>query len=298
MGAEAGIIRTRSGDVYKPSALRNYRSSLKVNVLPELGRLRLSALDGVVIQDVIDRLVAQGDAPSTVRNAILPLRAIVRRALVRGEIAQNPTLLLALPADRARRERVARPHEARALIEAVPARDSAVWATAFYAGLRRGEMQALRWKDVDFEGGVVRVERSWDRQVGPIEPKSRSGRRRVPLAPPLRGRLAAYGFAHPPEEESLVFGASGGRAFRPDGLTSRARAAWKRAGLVPIGLHECRHTYAAFMIAAGVNVKALATYMGHSSIKITLDRYGHLMPGNEEEAAQMLGNYLERESDS
>jgi len=83
-----------------------------------------------------------------------------------------------------------------------------------------------------------------------------------------------------------------------DLVTRRARTAWREAGLEPIGLHECRHTYAAFMIAAGVNAKALSTYMGHSSITITLDRYGHLMPGDEEEAAGMLEAYLEREDAS
>ena len=61
---------------------------------------------------------------------------------------------------------------------------------------------------------------------------------------------------------------------------------------MPIGLHECRHTFASLMIAAGVNAKALSTYLGHSSIQITLDRYGHLMPGNEQEAARLLDRYL------
>ena len=64
--------------------------------------------------------------------------------------------------------------------------------------------------------------------------------------------------------------------------------AWTKANLSPIGLHECRHTFASFLIAAGVNAKALSTYMGHSTITMTLDRYGHLMPGNEDEAAVML----------
>ena len=68
------------------------------------------------------------------------------------------------------------------------------------------------------------------------------------------------------------------------------------AELESIGLHECRHTYAAFMIAAGVNAKALSTYIGHSTITMTLDRYGHLMPGNEDEAVTMLAAYLERDS--
>ena len=84
-----------------------------------------------------------------------------------------------------------------------------------------------------------------------------------------------------------------GQPFASGWIAERASAAWRKAGLEPIGLHECRHTYAAFMIAAGVNAKALATYMGHSSITITLDRYGHLMPGNEQQAAHMLSSYLE-----
>ncbi len=63
-------------------------------------------------------------------------------------------------------------------------------------------------------------------------------------------------------------------------------------GLQPIGLHECRHTFASLMIAAGVNTKALSTYIGHASIAITMDRYGHLMPGSEAEAAERLDAYL------
>src|SRR5436190_1271950 len=77
-------------------------------------------------------------------------------------------------------------------------------------------------------------------------------------------------------------------------LTERADRAWSAARLQRITLHECRHTFASLMIAAGVNAKALSEYMGHANISITLDRYGHLMPGNEDEAAGMLDAYLER----
>ena len=289
--AKAGVIRTRSGDPYKPSALRSYEQVLRATVLPELGHLRLSALTRNALQDLVDRLVGEGRSASTVRNTVLPLRAIYRRALSRSEVLINPTLGLALPASRARRERVARPTEARALIEALPKRDRALWATALYAGLRRGELRALRWADVDFEHGVIRVERSWDDRAGPIEPKSRAGRRRVPLGQPLRGHLVAHRLLRGEAGDRLVFGSSRG-AFCSEAATRRARKAWEHGGFEPIGLHECRHTYAAFMIAAGVNAKALSTYMGHSSITVTLDRYGHLMPGNEQEAAGMLAAYL------
>jgi integrase len=293
LAAKAGIVRTRSGDTYKPSAIRAYEQVLRARVLPEVGQLRLSALTRNQIQDLADRLVAEGLSASSVRNTVLPLRAIYRRALSRSEVLVNPTLGLALPASRERRERIARPAEAKALIEGLAKRDRALWATALYAGLRRGELQALRWSDVDFSDGVIRVERSWDERVGPVAPKSRAGRRRVPLTGPLRAYLAAHRLQAGARPDELVFGRGHEHAFSPEALVRRARAAWDGAGLSVIGLHECRHTYAAFMIAAGVNAKALSTYMGHSSITVTLDRYGHLMPGNEREAAGMLADYLE-----
>ncbi len=292
--AKASVVRTRSGEQYKPSALRAYEQVLRATVLPQLGHVRLSSVTRNVLQDLIDEMVGAGRSPSTVRNTVLPLRAIYRRALARSEVLVNPTLGLALPTTRERRERVARPAEAKALIEALPEHDTALWATALYAGLRRGELRALRWSDVEFEHGVIRVERSWDDRVGPIEPKSRAGRRRVPLTRPLRARLAAHRLGSKSGGDDLVFEGRSGRAFCSGAATRRARAVWREAKLEPIGLHECRHTYAAFMIAAGVNAKALSTYMGHSSITVTLDRYGHLMPGNEREAAVMLEDYLRR----
>ena len=88
--AKAGTVRTRSGEPYKPSALRSYEQSLRTHVLPELGRLRLSTITRVTIQDLIDQMLATGAAPSTIRNAVLPLRAIYRRAISRTEVVINP----------------------------------------------------------------------------------------------------------------------------------------------------------------------------------------------------------------
>jgi integrase len=95
-------------------------------------------------------------------------------------------------------------------------------------------------------------------------------------------------------KHGLVFGVSAVSPFCDTTLRERGERAWKKAKLQRISLHECRHTFASLMIAAGVNAKALSTYMGHATIAITLDRYGHLMPGNEGEAADLLDAYLER----
>lgn len=94
--------------------------------------------------------------------------------------------------------------------------------------------------------------------------------------------------------ELVVPRADGRAPFDGGAVAERAQRAWKSAGLQSITMHEARHTFASLMIAAGVNARALATCMGHAPVTITYDRYGHLMPGNENEAAALLDAYLER----
>jgi integrase len=93
-------------------------------------------------------------------------------------------------------------------------------------------------------------------------------------------------------DDDVVFGSTATEPFNPTDLTKRTDAAWTAAKLRRITLHECRHTFASYMIAAGVNVKALSTFMGHASVAFTLDRYGHLFPGAESEAGGLLDAYL------
>jgi integrase len=293
-GMRSGRVRTRSGDVYKPSAVRSYEAALRDRVLPALGGKRLADLQRRDVQRLADELLGEGLDPSTVRNTLMPLRVIFRRAIEDGELAVNPTSHLRLPAVKGRRERIASPEEAQRLLAALPERDRAVWATALYAGLRRGELMALRWEDVDLAKGVIRVERAYDEKGRVhVEPKSRAGRRTVPIVGALRDELVAHR-ARQNGDSGLVFGVTPETPFQPSNLWRRAQRAWKRAGLEPIGLHEARHTFASVLIAAGVNAKAITTYMGHVSIQTTYDLYGKLMPGSESEAAALVDAYLAR----
>jgi integrase len=311
-GAQNGTVRTRSGDRYKPSVIRGYEQALRDRILPELGAQRLSDVQRPDVQRIPDEMLGEGANPSTIRNTLMPLRAIYRRAIEDGDVAVNPTASLRLPAVRGRRDRIASPEEAGHLLAALPERDRPLWAVAFYSGLRLGELRALRFEDIDLAAGKIRVERSWDPQAGVVEPKSRAGRRSVPIPAVLRDYLDEHKL-RTPWQEGLVFGRAVARPFNPSSVWSRALTGWRKThaddcprraddaakcgctqGLEPIGLHEARHTYASLMIAAGVNAKALAVYMGHSSVTITYDRYGHLMPGNEDEAAALLDAYLER----
>jgi integrase len=293
-GMRSGRVRTKSGDLYKPSAIRSYERALRDRLLPELGGKRLGDVQRRDVQRLADELLGEGLDPSTVRNVLMPLRVIYRRAIEDGDLAVNPTSHLRLPAVRGRRERIASPEEAQQLLAVLLERDRALWATALYAGLRRGELMALRWADVDLAQGVIHVERSYDEKARlEIEPKSRAGKRTIPIVGALRDELLAHK-ARERRERGLVFGSSEEKTFVTSNVWRRAQVAWRRAGLTPIGLHEARHTFASTLIAAGVNAKAITTYMGHASIQTTYDLYGKLMPGSEAEAAALVDAYLSR----
>jgi integrase len=141
VGVKDGTIRNRSGDRYKPSAVRTYEIALTRRVLPALGPYKLSELRVTDVQDFADGLLAERMDASTLRNTIMPLRAIYRRHVARGDVAVNPTTRLELPAVRSKRPRIPSIGEAEALVAAVPDTDRALWATAAYGGLRQGELR-------------------------------------------------------------------------------------------------------------------------------------------------------------
>ncbi|HYF25919.1 MAG TPA: site-specific integrase, partial [Baekduia sp.] len=235
-----------------------------------------------------------GLAPATVDTTLNAVRALYRQALRRAHVAINPTVGLEMPRARAGRDRIATPAQAGTLLAALPDELRTLWACAMYAGLRRGEVLALRWQDVDLDAGVLHVLRSWDDEHKAFgAPKSASSVRKVPIVRELRRLLVAHRLASGGGELVFPSPREPGRPISPDTVRQLTAKAWRAAGLDGLTLHEARHTYASVCIAAGVNAKALSVYMGHSSVAITFDRYGHLMPGNEAEAVALVDGYLD-----
>ena len=290
-GAEAGTIHDRTGKPYKPSTLRGYRRGWR-KIDAELGAHRLTDIRRGDLQAMVDRWAAQGMAAQTIRNTLNPLQTLYRRAIQRDRVSVNPAANLDTPRPQNGRDRFATRDEAAELIAAAPEADRAAWAAAFYAGLRRGELRGLRWADVDLAAGLIHVRRSWDDVEGEIEPKSRGSVRRVPIVPALAAALTAHQAATGRSGDDLVFGRTASEPLAPTSLRKRALAAWAAAGLRPITLHEARHSFASLMIAAGANAKALSVVMGHATVSLTFDRYGHLMPGGEAEVGRLLADYL------
>jgi integrase len=219
--ARTGAVRDRSGHHYKPGTLREYGRALSLRVLPEFGGVRLSELTRADLQDFVDRLLGRKLAASTIRNTMNPLQAIYRHAVRRELVVVNPTREVDLPAARGRREKIATASQAARLIAAVPDSDRAIWATAFYAGLRRGELQALRSSDIDLGRSEITVERSWDQYEGPIAPKSKAGVRTVPILAVLRDHLDARSLG---TGSNLAFGRRPDEPFNPKAIADPGQA--------------------------------------------------------------------------
>jgi integrase len=279
--AEAGEILSRFKRPYKPSALRGYRADMDRYVLPELGARRLASVSADDVQALIERLNGRKLSGSKVRNAIVPLQALYRHR--RRQVPIDPTDgdALDLPEPGGRRERVAQVSETVALLEALPAAVRPIYATAAYAGLRRGELRALRVSDVN--DVYLWVERSWDDKAGVIDPKSRAGRRHVPLPATLAAILREHIERTGRTGDELVFGRTGSEPFTPSHVRKTAAA--------PYGLHELRHSYSSYLDAAGISETRADRYMGHSNPSVQA-RYRHQLEGQLAEDARRIDEYL------
>jgi integrase len=257
---------------------------------PQFGAARLSDLRRNDVQDFAENLLADGLDASTVRNVLMPLRVIYRRAVRRGDVLVNPTTDLELPAVEGTRERVAAPRDAEALLEVLPESDAALWATTLYTGLRNGELRALRVKDIDLSEGVLRVERSWDAVEGVVEPKSAAGKREIPICDHLRRYLEPH-LARLGRDEGLVFGQTASQPYNYGKTTRRAYAPWKAAKLERITFHNARHSFRSYLDYAGVSEARCDRYLGHANHSVGR-RYTHGFREQLAADAATLDQYL------
>lgn len=288
-GMRDGSIRNRNRKAFKPSVIRTYETWIEARLREPFGLLRLTDVHRNDLQDFVEELVAEGRDASTIRNILMPLRVLYRRAIQRGEVAVSPLDYLELPAVEGARERVADPAEAQRLLDALTDEDRALWATALYAGLRNGELRALRVEEVDLEAGRLRVEHSWDSAAGLVEPKSASGVRTIPICDRLRAylepRLAR-------RQSGFVFGETAERPYNYNATTRRASKAGKDAELERLTLHNARHSFRTYLDYAGISEARCDRYMGHSDGRIGR-RYTHAFERHFALDAQLLDAYLE-----
>lgn len=308
-GMESGEIRPKKKERYKPNTIRSYERAVRLRYKDsELGALRPSEVRHSDVQAFADDLLASLSGKSA-SNVLNPLQAFYRRAINREELANEPIKGIDLPTGQSKRpRRIVTPAQAAKLIDLLHPEDRPLWATAFYAGLRRGELQALRCEDIDLARNLIHVEKGWDQEEGEIEPKSEAAKRTIPLLAMLRDFLDEQLARTGRTGLDRIFGRAADQVFYPSTVDGRARRAWKSHNLAEreaaepeerspslvtlLTLHECRHTFASLLIDTGANPKAIQVVMGHSKIQTTFDVYGHLLPGSYDDVRARMDAYL------
>ena len=287
--AAAEFMRHAERDrALKPSTLRGYRSIICAYLLPAFGERPLEDITSEEIERWRAELAGrQRELSNSSKNRILTLlHGILRRACKVHRLPANPAAGVERHRVRSCGDiEVFSPEEVWALVRAAASeQDAAIFLTAAFTGMRRGELLALRWRDVDFAGSSIRVRASY--AAGALTTPKSGKVRAVPLAPDVAATLARLSqrrwFTG---EDDLVFPGEAGSYLDGSALRRRYAAALRRAGLRPLRFHDLRHTFGTRMIAKA-DIRRVQEWMGHADVQTTM-RYLHYAPRPED--ARLVG---------
>jgi integrase len=275
----------------RASTLARDESMMRSLVLPAFADMRLAAISEESVQAFVSSLVGRRYDPWTVRKAYQLLAGVMARAVRARHIPRTPCDGIDLPKiEHDQEQRFLSAAEVGQLADAIDPRYWALVLTAAYTGCRFGELAALRVKRIDFLRRQVRIEETLNEVRGQIvtgPPKTRKARRAVSIPSFLADVLSAHVAGKP--ADGYVFSAPEGGPLRRNGFRRRFWQPAVRASVgEPLRFHDLRHSHAALLIAEGVHPKAMADRLGHSSIRTTLDVYGHLLEGLDGAAADAL----------
>jgi integrase len=183
--------------------------------------------------------------------------------------------------------------EVQQILATVERRWRPFFVTAVFTGMRASELRGLRWADIDFDRNVVHVRQRADKWGAIGAPKSAAGEREIPMSPMVVNALKEWRLACPQQEAQLVlvFPNGDGHVESHANIIARGFAPLQRTsfGSVKYGLHSLRHFFASWAIEQGFSPKRLQALLGHSSIQMTFDVYGHLFPSLEDDHAKFAG---------
>jgi integrase len=269
----------------------NYRGVWRRHVQPVLGARRLDGITRADVRLLIADLRSRGVGEASIEMAVRFLSSTLARAVDEERIVRNAARGMRLSRARAREPRYLSDEEVLGLVEASPHRYQAMILVLAYGGLRLGEAVALRVDDVDLMRRRITVARSAVDVGGKrVEKDTKTHRRRTVALPALVADVLAdhlARFSEPHDPVAIVFASERGGPVQHANFRNRVfRPAAEAAGLIPPPtVHDLRHTAAALAILRGAGVKQIQEQLGHSSVTVTLDRYGHLFDVMHEDLA-------------
>jgi integrase len=296
-------------DSVKPSVrvttYENYKTLVNTHIMPSLGQVQLQKLSPQQIQQFLNYKLESGLSTRTVQYLLVLLRRSLGLAVKWALVQRNVALLVDPPRVKSKVIQPFTPAQARQFLEALRGdKFEALYTVALALGLRRGEALGLRWDDIDWEKGTLTIRASLQRAEGKLqllEVKTDRSRRVVKLPKlallalkshrtrQLEDRLLAGARW---KEHGLVFPTGIGTPYDPRRLNEDFEKALKRAGLPRIRFHDLRHSAATLLLAQGVPVKTISELLGHSTTRMTLDVYAHVLETMKQEAADSMDAVL------
>jgi len=305
-----------------PSTVRGYRGIVNCYIVPAIGKTKLQRLTTGDVQHMYDRASTKGrvrgEGDGLSNRTVFHIHRVLSTALnyaVALQYLQTNVARFAHPPKPEDREMQALDVEAvQKMLTALETwpdhRLRAIALIAIFTGLRRGELLGLRWQDVDLERGTVTVAQAaqYVKGEGVIfrQPKTHKSRRTIALPATAVEALKAHAAAQADEialvgegyvSQDLVFASADGSPMKPDTLSLAFRR-FRVAQKLEVRFHDLRHTHATLMLKANVPLKVVSKRLGHSTAKLTIDTYMHVLEGMDTEAAESFdGLFVEKSSD-
>ncbi len=285
------------------STYDQYNGHVDNHLKPYFGNTKITRINYDSVENFVNHCYEKEVTIPTLRKILINLGAIMTYACRKRYIDYNPIRDIEKPKGRSEHKEdelnILTPAQCKTLFDNTPElKYRTLFMTAVLTGMREGELFGLKWSDINWFSRQIHVNRTFN-HCRFYEPKSKSSRRKIDLAPQLVTQLKEWKLACPKSELDLVFPNEEGKPLSPINMVKRRfEPALREAKIDRVRFHDLRHTYASIQIDLGGNPKYIQNQMGHASINVTFDIYGHLIKTENKEAANRLGNAIFEESGS
>ena len=296
-------LKTAVKPQVKQLTYEGYSNKLKVHFLPLLGNFPLKDLHQDHLSKIYADMQVKGLSPTSALHLHRVIHAGLEYAVNNAEVlAQNVAKKAVKPRNVRKEAKILTIEQLHQVFEASQGSEyHPIFLLLAYTGMRRSEVLGLRLKDINFESGTLSVVQGLKQSTAPgsgvfaEDTKTKRSTRAIDISPTvinalrgIRERIEANAaiLGVNPSPEMLIFGDPvTGQPLKPNTVSKVWKKLRRKLGLPEVKLKDLRHTHASALIAAGVHVKVISERLGHSNIGITMDTYGHLMPGASRQAA-------------